>query len=35
MKALEEAGAVACLTKDQDLDEIVGAILSAGGREPT
>jgi DNA-binding NarL/FixJ family response regulator len=35
MKALEEAGAVACLTKDQDLDEIVGAILSAGGREPS
>ena len=33
MKALEEAGAVACLTKDQDLDEIVGAILSAGGHE--
>jgi DNA-binding NarL/FixJ family response regulator len=34
MKALEEAGAVACLTKDQDLDEIIGAILRAGGREP-
>ena len=33
MKALQEAGAVACLTKDQDLDEIVGAILRAGGRE--
>ena len=32
MKALEEAGAVACLTKDQDLDEIVGAILGAAGR---
>jgi two-component system response regulator DesR len=32
MKALQEAGAVACLTKDQDLDEIVGAILSAGAR---
>lgn len=31
MKALEEAGAVACLTKDQDLDEIVGAILNAAG----
>ena len=29
MDALQEAGAVACLTKDQDLDEIVGAILSA------
>jgi DNA-binding NarL/FixJ family response regulator len=26
MKALEEAGAVACLTKDQDLDAIVTAI---------
>jgi two-component system response regulator DesR len=26
MDALQEAGAVACLTKDQDLDEIVGAI---------
>jgi two-component system, NarL family, invasion response regulator UvrY len=35
MKALEEAGAVACLTKDQDLDEIVGTILCAGGRERT
>jgi DNA-binding NarL/FixJ family response regulator len=33
MKALQEAGAVACLTKAQDLDEIVGAILRAGGRE--
>jgi DNA-binding NarL/FixJ family response regulator len=29
MDALKEAGAVACLTKDQDLEEIVGAILSA------
>ncbi len=29
MDALQQAGAVACLTKDQDLDEIVGAILSA------
>lgn len=29
MDALQEAGAVACLTKDQDLDEIVGAILRA------
>jgi DNA-binding NarL/FixJ family response regulator len=29
MDALREAGAVACLTKDQDLDEIVGAILRA------
>jgi two-component system response regulator DesR len=26
MKALAEAGAVACLTKDQDLDSIVAAI---------
>ena len=32
MKALEEAGAVACLTKDQDLDEIVGAILAQAAR---
>jgi DNA-binding NarL/FixJ family response regulator len=30
MRALEEAGAVACLRKDQDLEEIVGAILGAG-----
>ena len=29
MDALRDAGAVACLTKDQDLDEIVGAILQA------
>lgn len=29
MDALQEAGAVACLTKDQDLDEIVAAILGA------
>ena len=29
MDALKEAGAVACLTKDQDLDVIVGAILEA------
>ena len=27
--ALREAGAVACLTKDQDLDEIAGAIRAA------
>jgi two-component system, NarL family, response regulator DesR len=26
MEALKEAGAVACLTKDQELDEIVAAI---------
>jgi len=30
MDALKDAGAVACLRKDQDLDEIVGAILAAG-----
>jgi DNA-binding NarL/FixJ family response regulator len=29
MKALEEAGAVACLTKDQALDKIVAAIEGA------
>ena len=29
MGALREAGAVACLTKDQDLDEIVAAIYQA------
>jgi DNA-binding NarL/FixJ family response regulator len=29
MDALQDAGAVACLTNDQDLDEIVGAILGA------
>jgi DNA-binding NarL/FixJ family response regulator len=28
-EALIEAGAVACLAKDQELDEIVGAILQA------
>jgi DNA-binding NarL/FixJ family response regulator len=32
MKALEEAGAVACLTKDQELDKIVAAIHQAAGR---
>jgi two-component system response regulator DesR len=30
--ALIEAGAVACLTKDEPLDEIVDAIRRAGGR---
>lgn len=30
--ALIEAGAVACLTKDQPLDEIVDAVRRAGGR---
>jgi DNA-binding NarL/FixJ family response regulator len=29
MEALKEAGAVACLTKDQELDEIVAAIRAA------
>lgn len=32
MEALREAGAVACLTKDQELDEIVTAIRHAAGR---
>ena len=32
MKALQEAGAVACLTKDQELDEIVAAIQDAARR---
>jgi DNA-binding NarL/FixJ family response regulator len=31
-QALLEAGAVACLRKDQGLDEIVGAIRDAAGR---
>jgi DNA-binding NarL/FixJ family response regulator len=31
-EALVEAGAVACLTKDRRLDEIVGAIRDAAGR---
>ena len=30
--ALYEAGAVACLTKDRELDEIVGAVRDAAGR---
>jgi hypothetical protein len=29
MQALKEAGAVACLTKDEELDEIVSAIRAA------
>jgi DNA-binding NarL/FixJ family response regulator len=33
MKALQEAGAVACLTKDQELDDIVAAIHNAAGRD--
>jgi DNA-binding NarL/FixJ family response regulator len=32
IEALYEAGAVACLTKDQELDEIVAAIHRAAGR---
>jgi DNA-binding NarL/FixJ family response regulator len=32
MEALREAGAVACLTKDQELDEIVAAIRDAANR---
>ena len=31
-EALVEAGAVMCLNKDQELDEIVGAILPAAAR---
>jgi DNA-binding NarL/FixJ family response regulator len=31
-EALLEAGAVACLTKDRELEEIVGAIRDAAGR---
>ena len=34
LEALEAAGAVACLRKDQELDEIVGAIRRAGERAP-
>jgi DNA-binding NarL/FixJ family response regulator len=32
VQALRAAGAVACLTKDQGLDDIVGAIRDAAGR---
>ncbi len=32
LDALCEAGAVACLTKDRELDEIVGAVRDAAGR---
>lgn len=32
VEALLEAGAVACLTKDRELDEIVAAIRAAAGR---
>ena len=32
MEALKEAGAVACLTKDEELDDIVAAIRDAAAR---
>ena len=32
MQALHDAGAVACLTKDQELEQIVDAIQRAAGR---
>jgi DNA-binding NarL/FixJ family response regulator len=32
LDALREAGAVACLSKSQDLDEIVAAVYQAAGR---
>jgi DNA-binding NarL/FixJ family response regulator len=32
IQALKEAGAVACLTKDEELDEIVAAIRNAVGQ---
>jgi DNA-binding NarL/FixJ family response regulator len=32
MQALQDAGAVACLTKDQELEQIVEAIHLAAGR---
>ena len=32
MQALQDAGAVACLTKDQELEQIVSAIQQAAGR---
>lgn len=32
MEAMTEAGAVACMSKDEELDEIVGAILDAAVR---
>jgi DNA-binding NarL/FixJ family response regulator len=32
MQALQDAGAVACLTKDEELDEIVAAIRAAATR---
>jgi DNA-binding NarL/FixJ family response regulator len=33
--ALMAAGAVACLRKDQELDEIVATIIDAAGRKPS
>ena len=33
IEALYGAGAVACLTKDRELDEIVGAVRDAAGRD--
>jgi DNA-binding NarL/FixJ family response regulator len=33
--ALLDAGAVACLTKDREFDDIVGAIRQAAGRSAT
>jgi DNA-binding NarL/FixJ family response regulator len=33
IEALYDAGATACLTKDQELDEIVAAISNAAGRD--
>jgi DNA-binding NarL/FixJ family response regulator len=32
MSQLREAGAVACLTKDEDLEQILGAVRDAGTR---
>lgn len=33
LEALREAGAVACLSKDQELDDIVEAIRAAAGKQ--
>jgi DNA-binding NarL/FixJ family response regulator len=33
-RAIIDAGAVSCLTKDEELDEIIAAIHSAAGRSP-
>jgi DNA-binding NarL/FixJ family response regulator len=32
LEALKEAGAAACLTKDEELDEIVAVIRNVAGR---